>query len=224
MHVQPSTDYPIAWQWTPTQLRAARFTPTASSMARNVFPASSSDKSQREFVSQSHAVAGSSIPMAVSLTPHLAHDEPLVLPSVLPSPISQRGAYPVPPPTATRLPDIVPPSGRALANFAREKKHGCWMCHKSFDRPSTLRKVSHHPIPPCLQTDIFVLVQHLLVHTGDRGTSMHRPCVPRLTPLMNPFSPCLRNLRTTVWRCIQSESPRQAMPPTSRSFITYETS
>jgi hypothetical protein len=25
---------------------------------------------------------------------------------------------------------------------SREKKHGCWMCHKSFDRPSTLRKVS----------------------------------------------------------------------------------
>jgi hypothetical protein len=23
----------------------------------------------------------------------------------------------------------------------REKKHACWMCHKSFDRPSTLRKV-----------------------------------------------------------------------------------
>ncbi|KAH7925670.1 hypothetical protein BV22DRAFT_415840 [Leucogyrophana mollusca] len=24
----------------------------------------------------------------------------------------------------------------------REKKHGCWMCEKSFDRPSTLKKVS----------------------------------------------------------------------------------
>ena len=27
----------------------------------------------------------------------------------------------------------------------REKKHGCWMCEKSFDRPSTLRKVGHLP-------------------------------------------------------------------------------
>ncbi|KAF9235836.1 hypothetical protein BU15DRAFT_64488 [Melanogaster broomeanus] len=32
----------------------------------------------------------------------------------------------------------------------REKKHSCWMCEKSFDRPSTLRK-------------------HLLVHTGEKA-------------------------------------------------------
>lgn len=30
------------------------------------------------------------------------------------------------------------PSARAAG---RPKSHGCWMCHKSFDRPSTLRKV-----------------------------------------------------------------------------------
>jgi hypothetical protein len=27
----------------------------------------------------------------------------------------------------------------------REKKHACWMCEKSFDRPSTLRKVNTRP-------------------------------------------------------------------------------
>lgn len=30
----------------------------------------------------------------------------------------------------------------SCVRIAREKKHACWMCHKSFDRPSTLRKVS----------------------------------------------------------------------------------
>ncbi|KAJ7622872.1 hypothetical protein B0H17DRAFT_589775 [Mycena rosella] len=34
--------------------------------------------------------------------------------------------------------------------FLREKKHGCTMCHKRFDRPSTLKK-------------------HLLVHTGEKA-------------------------------------------------------
>ncbi|KAJ6488282.1 hypothetical protein C8R47DRAFT_1216085 [Mycena vitilis] len=34
--------------------------------------------------------------------------------------------------------------------MAREKKHGCTMCHKRFDRPSTLKK-------------------HLLVHTGEKA-------------------------------------------------------
>ncbi|KDQ52981.1 hypothetical protein JAAARDRAFT_183631 [Jaapia argillacea MUCL 33604] len=32
----------------------------------------------------------------------------------------------------------------------KEKKHACWMCHKAFDRPSTLKK-------------------HLLVHTGEKA-------------------------------------------------------
>ncbi|KAG6333435.1 hypothetical protein ID866_5656 [Astraeus odoratus] len=44
-------------------------------------------------------------------------------------------------------PDVPAP---APAPRMREKKHGCWMCEKSFDRPSTLRK-------------------HLLVHTGEKA-------------------------------------------------------
>ncbi|KAJ7223465.1 hypothetical protein GGX14DRAFT_352348 [Mycena pura] len=37
-----------------------------------------------------------------------------------------------------------------LQRESREKKHGCTMCHKRFDRPSTLKK-------------------HLLVHTGEKA-------------------------------------------------------
>ncbi|KII86309.1 hypothetical protein PLICRDRAFT_177868 [Plicaturopsis crispa FD-325 SS-3] len=43
-----------------------------------------------------------------------------------------------------------PPGPVTTGPRVREKKHGCWMCHKSFDRPSTLRK-------------------HLLVHTGEKA-------------------------------------------------------
>ncbi|KAI9461133.1 hypothetical protein HD554DRAFT_2028410 [Boletus coccyginus] len=69
-------------------------------------------------------------------------------------------------PAAATSPDITQSIRNACANTARaasrtskqegagprprEKKHGCWMCEKSFDRPSTLRK-------------------HLLVHTGEKA-------------------------------------------------------
>ncbi|PCH33193.1 hypothetical protein WOLCODRAFT_159897, partial [Wolfiporia cocos MD-104 SS10] len=57
-----------------------------------------------------------------------------------PSSEHSSGESPPPPPG-----DSQPPEG------AKEKKrHSCWMCHKSFDRPSTLRK-------------------HLLVHTGEKA-------------------------------------------------------
>lgn len=39
---------------------------------------------------------------------------------------------------------------QAAGGSADKKKHPCWMCHKRFDRPSTLRK-------------------HLLVHTGEKA-------------------------------------------------------
>ncbi|PIL30847.1 transcription factor [Ganoderma sinense ZZ0214-1] len=45
-----------------------------------------------------------------------------------------------------------PPSGGSHPpKESKKKMHQCMMCHKSFDRPSTLRK-------------------HLLVHTGEKGT------------------------------------------------------
>jgi hypothetical protein len=140
MHAQPSTDYPMSWQWTPTQLHA-RLTPTA--MAQNVHP---SDKSQRVPKSHSSSVAGSSNAMAVPLT----YDDPLIR---VPPPTTSEPSYPAAPSTLSRLPETTAPVGRTIGNFAREKKHGCWMCHKSFDRPSTLRKVSYHQTRTCLGWD-----------------------------------------------------------------------
>ncbi|KAI0761653.1 hypothetical protein BD413DRAFT_588516 [Trametes elegans] len=46
--------------------------------------------------------------------------------------------------------DPTPPASRARPRDAKKKVHNCWMCHKSFDRPSTLKK-------------------HLLVHTGEKA-------------------------------------------------------
>ncbi|OBZ78725.1 Zinc finger and BTB domain-containing protein 38 [Grifola frondosa] len=48
-------------------------------------------------------------------------------------------------------PQAPPAAPQDQAKNSKEKKtHNCWMCHKSFDRPSTLRK-------------------HLLVHTGEKA-------------------------------------------------------
>ncbi|KAL7285866.1 hypothetical protein PYCCODRAFT_1457237 [Trametes coccinea BRFM310] len=43
-----------------------------------------------------------------------------------------------------------PPSSQERPRDVKKKTHHCWMCHKSFDRPSTLKK-------------------HLLVHTGEKA-------------------------------------------------------
>ncbi|KAI0757456.1 hypothetical protein C8Q80DRAFT_1265379 [Daedaleopsis nitida] len=48
-----------------------------------------------------------------------------------------------------------PPAARQKAKDAKKKIHPCMMCHKSFDRPSTLKK-------------------HLLVHTGERAFACER--------------------------------------------------
>ncbi|KAL4247261.1 hypothetical protein ABKN59_006867 [Abortiporus biennis] len=48
------------------------------------------------------------------------------------------------------VPSIYVPPKENSTGEGKEKKHACWMCCKSFDRPSTLKK-------------------HMLVHTGERA-------------------------------------------------------
>ena len=56
-------------------------------------------------------------------------------------------AFPAPPPAhapedaQTGVEDAQTPSSTSSGGRTREKRHACWMCHKAFDRPSTLRKV-----------------------------------------------------------------------------------
>lgn len=64
-------------------------------------------------------------------------------------------------------------AGTSSGRSPRKKNHGCWMCHKSFDRPSTLRKVSNPlsffsiiVVPHCLfPSNITVLLSPLHPHT-----------------------------------------------------------
>ncbi|KAI0638930.1 hypothetical protein C8Q77DRAFT_17864 [Trametes polyzona] len=72
--------------------------------------------------------------------------------------------------------DPTPPEERHERERPRESKkkiHHCWMCHKSFDRPSTLKKVSTPParrLPGWLaKCADWPILQHLLVHTGEKA-------------------------------------------------------
>ena len=215
---QPLTDYPMSWPWTPTQLHARLTTPTAAAMAQqNVHP---SDKSQRLGVpvpgshhSSSVSVAGPSNAMAVPLT----YDDPLIRVRVPPPPATSEPSYPAAhaPSTLPRLPEPTAPAGRAIGSFAREKKHGCWMCHKSFDRPSTLRKVSYHQtldMPLAWELTDSRIAQHLLVHTGERGLCVSPMRLPSAAQSFAPAHVCetcgrrfgvASNLNRHVKRCLQ---------------------
>ncbi|EJD04568.1 uncharacterized protein FOMMEDRAFT_146449 [Fomitiporia mediterranea MF3/22] len=76
----------------------------------------------------------------VSITSAEPYEYPLASPP-------SGGPAPASASTSTSAPAPASSSGQST----RKRNHACWMCHKSFDRPSTLRK-------------------HLLVHTGEKAS------------------------------------------------------
>ncbi|KAF9527103.1 hypothetical protein CPB83DRAFT_856755 [Crepidotus variabilis] len=93
----------------------------------------------------------------------------------------------------------------------REKKHGCTMCHKRFDRPSTLRK-------------------HLLVHTGEKAfvcdtcgrrfgvaSNLNRHVKRCVLKLVNASSPTNKSLSDSHTSAVDS-------PETSHSSSTMSSS
>lgn len=79
----------------------------------------------------------SSLPYATSTMAIISLNRPLPSPPVLPAPPPahvQEDAH-------SGVEDTQTPSSTSSSGRIREKRHACWMCHKSFDRPSTLRKV-----------------------------------------------------------------------------------
>lgn len=64
-------------------------------------------------------------------------------------------------------------TGAAGGRSPRKKNHGCWMCHKSFDRPSTLRKVSSRLLP------------------FDAYRTLSLPICPHHPPTWHGFAPCM---------------------------------
>ncbi|KAJ7651092.1 hypothetical protein FB45DRAFT_713419, partial [Roridomyces roridus] len=76
---------------------------------------------------------------------------------------------------------------------SREKKHGCTMCHKRFDRPSTLKK-------------------HLLVHTGEKAFQCHI-CERRFGVMSN----LNRHIRRCSLREVHTHGSAAAVPSPERS-------
>ncbi|KAF8213662.1 hypothetical protein K438DRAFT_1957027 [Mycena galopus ATCC 62051] len=75
--------------------------------------------------------------------------------------------------------------------LSREKKHGCTMCHKRFDRPSTLKK-------------------HLLVHTGEKAFQC-TICERRFGVMSN----LNRHIRRCSLRKVHTHGSAASAPPVS---------
>ena len=93
------------------------------------------------------------LPTAIHYNPPHNPLPPLHPNPTLPSTMAIPPQHHLPPPPTPPPPPPLPPAsfddnpgeGEAqTSQRVRHKRHACWMCHKSFDRPSTLKKV---PIP-----------------------------------------------------------------------------
>jgi hypothetical protein len=83
--------------------------------------------------SQFHPFGGE---MAISLHSSLVHDSPSLL-----SPLQAVKGAEKPQSAVKSIAPLPCTEDGTRVTRVREKKHPCWMCTKSFDRPSTLRKV-----------------------------------------------------------------------------------
>lgn len=129
-------------------------------------------------------------------------------------------------------------AGAAGGRSPRKKNHGCWMCHKSFDRPSTLRKVSSRLLPfdayRTLSLPICPIIPHLApictmhvrdsssrlraVYFYDHGSILHcaHPFLISASPVHSASLPVCSSLHPPLHlgRCLHSPSSRdRASPP-----------
>jgi hypothetical protein len=135
VQVQPIEDPPRSWQWTPLPA-LLRPDPTL-----NVHRSPRSNK--KALSNQEPPSPPAGLPSTTSMAV-LFHSDTFsgnCQPQPLPSPPNVNSDASRSPPTPIFQETDVYGHAAASHSRPREKKHGCWMCHKSFDRPSTLRKV-----------------------------------------------------------------------------------
>jgi hypothetical protein len=141
VQAEPVQDPQQSWPWlpVPAQMHAHAHANSMSTLSRI-------DKKQQSDVqsASSHNLPANLLlnSMAVLLHPDAFADHAPPLPSPPSSYLNSNATLST---QSNRLPDQDSSSQVTAPSRSREKKHGCWMCHKSFDRPSTLRKVCTNP-------------------------------------------------------------------------------
>jgi hypothetical protein len=139
-HAQPPQNTRQPWQWAPAPEPAGAepaFAPPNAYLVHDKRPLGAGGLSYPP----ADPIANS---MAIQFNANASLSTALV-----PLTTAASGADAPPPPRQSMHQETDSSRSRA----SREKKHGCWMCHKSFDRPSTLRKASESRCPRHLETE-----------------------------------------------------------------------